>query len=378
MLCCKAAVAAAQPPAPPASNVWSIQNSGTNADLRGIDAVSASVAWASGSDGTILRTIDGGAHWTRCSVPDAAKDGATLDFRGIQAWDAQTAVAMAAGPGDASRIYRTIDGCKSWTLLFKNPNGPNSSFACLFFSPQQPLGKNTGFGLLLTQPVAGQFLVYETRNGGAFWMPIGGTVLAAPPGAAAFAASNSCIAGFGGASFDFVVGGTPGSSLMQLTYQGVYWVDDGSPLIRLWTKEALPLAEGVETDGARSISEYAYFPKSRHQERQQNFSMREVAVGGDSARPNDSAGTAVWTTDSGQRWKRSDKPPHGFRTAVEYSESLNAWITVGPNGSDISRDDGRTWQPLGNGDWNALSLPFAVGPNGRIAQLNAAALPARK
>jgi hypothetical protein len=54
---------------------------------------------------------------------------------------------------------------------------------------------------------------------------------------------------------------------------------------------------------------------------------------------------------------------------------LNAWITAGTNGSDISRDDGRTWQPLDNGNWNALSLPFVVGPNGRIGRLNPAALP---
>lgn len=56
------------------------------------------------------------------------------------------------------------------------------------------------------------------------------------------------------------------------------------------------------------------------------------------------------------------------------SEALNLWITVGTNGSDISRDDGRSWQPLDNGNWNALSLPFVVGPHGRIGKLNAEAL----
>ncbi|HUA98561.1 MAG TPA: hypothetical protein VMA34_09570, partial [Terracidiphilus sp.] len=48
----------------------------------------------------------------------------------------------------------------------------------------------------------------------------------------------------------------------------------------------------------------------------------------------------------------------------------------GANGSDISRDDGRTWQPIDNGNWNALSLPFVVGPNGRIARLDPSAIPA--
>jgi hypothetical protein len=50
------------------------------------------------------------------------------------------------------------------------------------------------------------------------------------------------------------------------------------------------------------------------------------------------------------------------------------WIAVGTNGSDLSRDDGRTWQRLDDGKWNALSLPFVVGPEGRIARLNPAAL----
>jgi hypothetical protein len=48
---------------------------------------------------------------------------------------------------------------------------------------------------------------------------------------------------------------------------------------------------------------------------------------------------------------------------------------VGTNGSDLSRDDGKSWQPLDDGNWNALSLPYVVGPDGRIARLNAAALP---
>ncbi len=114
--------AAAACPAQSASTApWQMQDSGTTAGLRGIDSVDGTVAWASGTGGTVLRTVDGGAHWTRCATPDADKDGATLDFRGVQAWDAQTAIVMASGPGDKSRLYKTTDGCKTWKLLFKNP-----------------------------------------------------------------------------------------------------------------------------------------------------------------------------------------------------------------------------------------------------------------
>jgi hypothetical protein len=43
----------------------------------------------------------------------------------------------------------------------------------------------------------------------------------------------------------------------------------------------------------------------------------------------------------------------------------------------MSRDDGKTWERLDDGNWNAVSLPFVVGPDGRIGRLNPAALPKR-
>jgi hypothetical protein len=101
-----------------------------------------------------------------------------------------------------------------------------------------------------------------------------------------------------------------------------------------------------------------------------------VAVGGDYSKPDEATGTAAASsTDGGWTWIASTTPPHGYRSTVQWSESEKLWITAGTNGSDISRDDGRTWQWLDDGNWNALSLPFIVGPNGRIAKLNAAAIP---
>jgi hypothetical protein len=100
-----------------------------------------------------------------------------------------------------------------------------------------------------------------------------------------------------------------------------------------------------------------------------------VAVGGDYSKPDETAGTCASSVDGGLHWIAAQVPPHGYRSAVQWSEPLEAWFTAGTNGSDISLDDGRSWQPLDNGNWNALSLPFIVGPNGRIARLNQAALP---
>ena len=63
---------------------FEIQQSGTTANLRGIESVGKWIAWASGTGGTVLRTVDGGKTWEQCAVPPAAEK---LDFRGVRAFD---------------------------------------------------------------------------------------------------------------------------------------------------------------------------------------------------------------------------------------------------------------------------------------------------
>jgi photosystem II stability/assembly factor-like uncharacterized protein len=98
---------------------WTLQTSNTTSDLRGIANVGNGIAWASGTDGTVLRTEDGGYLWQRCTTPPGADK---LDFRGIQAFDANTAIVMSSGKGDLSRLYKTTDACQTWKLLFTNPD----------------------------------------------------------------------------------------------------------------------------------------------------------------------------------------------------------------------------------------------------------------
>src|ERR1019366_8503094 len=86
-----------------ASAQFEILDGKTTASLRGIDAVSPQVAWASGSSGTVLLTTDGGANWKHCAVPPG---GEKLDFRGVQGFDAETAVAMSIGKGSLSAIFK--------------------------------------------------------------------------------------------------------------------------------------------------------------------------------------------------------------------------------------------------------------------------------
>ncbi|MDE3162197.1 MAG: hypothetical protein KGL64_02965 [Acidobacteriota bacterium] len=404
----------------PAQTVWQMQESGATAGLRGIDSVNGTVAWASGTGGTVLRTIDVGAHWTRCATPDADKDGATMDFRGVQAWDAQTAIVMASGPGDKSRLYKTEDGCRTWTLVLRNTDPDGFYDAVVFWDRKH--------GILLGDPVtqipvwqeAGgdpprpiaahlvarklqhkRFLSITTSDGGTTWgywgTDRGYFTENAATDAAAFAASNSSV--FAPMQTNepcgellametnriwFGVGGNGGARVligMHIPVDVCPEAPEESQATRFgWSMPRIvPIAGGTDSSGVFSLA-FRHEVLSRESKvghRPSPFAdingyTHGVAVGGDFSKPNSSNGTAAWSSDSGWTWIASTTPPHGYRSAVQWSSSLNAWITVGTNGSDISRDDGRTWQPLDNGNWNALSLPFVVGPQGRIARLNPA------
>jgi hypothetical protein len=130
-----------------------------------------------------------------------------------------------------------------------------------------------------------------------------------------------------------------------------------------WKRRAVPLANEGESAGIFSLG--------YHTGDVVGYGYSLVAVGGDYTKPNESAGTAAWTADGGQHWTAATKPPHGYRSTVAWDADAKAWIAAGTNGSDISYDDGTTWQPLDDGNWNALSLPWIVGPKGRIAKLGA-------
>ena len=149
----------------PAAAQWTIQTAPTTADLRGIDNVGNGIAWASGTEGTVLRTTDTGKTWQRCTTPPNADH---LDFRGIQAFDANTAIVMSSGKGDLSRLYKTTDGCQTWKLLFTNPD-KNGFWDALIIPP--PIA-NSAFptsGILIGDPVDGSFSIFGTPDSGDTW-----------------------------------------------------------------------------------------------------------------------------------------------------------------------------------------------------------------
>jgi photosystem II stability/assembly factor-like uncharacterized protein len=361
------------------SGSWMMQLSGTTAGLRGIHAVGGGVAWASGTEGTVLRTEDGGYMWQQCAMPPGAEK---LDFRGIWAWDSDTAIVMSSGPGDLSRIYKTTDGCSHWKLMFMNPDKDGFWDAMVFWDREHGevvgdpverraltgvkittddgLNPDDGSGNFPAQEAARletRFAVFVSSDGGQTWGEDEGAAFQNDPKRSdAFAASNSSLVRLPSLGW-FGIGGLDGS----FVYRGIRASDITSHEGLFWQKIPVPISSGTETSGVFSLD----FRGSQH----------GVAVGGNYKKPNESAGTAAWTADGGEHWTATVKPPHGYRSAVAWDADAKAWIAAGTNGSDISYDDGRTWAPLDYGNWNALSLPWVVGPQGRIAKLDESKLP---
>lgn len=327
-----------------AQSAWTLEASGTAASLRGIHAVNNKVAWASGSGGTILRTLDGGRHWTACATPPGA---AKLDFRAIWAWNARDAIVMSSGPGALSQIFKTADGGKHWKQMAANAD-PQGFWDAMVF-------ENRSKGFVLGDPVGGRFVLLATTDGGRTWTRTTKRSTASglkvhENAGGAFAASNTSL--MAGRHEPMLFGG------------GGAWVyrrtTPPATGQRVWTAAQAPLAHAGPAAGVFSLGYHR---------------GTVLAVGGDYTKPDESAGTAAWSRDGGRHWTAAKTPPHGYRSAVAWEAATHAWIAVGTNGTDISYDGGQNWRPLGNRSWNALSLPFAVGPQGRIGKLNAAARP---
>lgn len=324
---------------PTASTHWNLALTNSTAGLRGIDNAGGGVIWASGTNGTVLRSEDDGYMWQNCKLPP---ETAKLDFRAVHAWDADNAMVMSSGPGLASRLYETKNGGATWQQLFANPDREGFWDALVFH------GKS---GFILGDPVNGQFVIYRSDDLGHQWHREDSPGLNAAPGEGVFAASNSSLVAVSASQLLFATGGVGGPRVFRQQPAGD------------WNAVKVPIAGGKDSAGIFSI----VFRDSAH----------GVAVGGDYKQPNARDGTAATTSDAGSTWQAVRESPSGYRSSVAWDGRRQIWIAVGPNGSDISHDDGRSWERFDSGDWNALSLPWVVGPNGHIASLDAAMLSLR-
>jgi len=310
--------------------IITILDSGHRTSLRGLSVVNDNIIWASGSNGTVARSLNGGKNFEWLTV----KGYEARDFRDVEAFDANTAIIMAVA--EPAVILKTRDGGATWKEVFRD------TAKGMFLDAMDFVGDN---GVVIGDPVANKIFLGYTKNGGDSWevSKILDKIPAAD-GEAFFASSGTNVVYMQGKFAVFVSGGKKSN----------YY--NSSSIIY-----PLPLLQGKESTGANSIA------------LQQ---LNGVIVGGDFAKDTMTTGNCVLFNVFPFKTTLPETPPHGYRSCVTYT-AKDKLITCGTSGVDISNDGGMNWKLISRQSFHVCQKAknghavFLAGANGKIARLGA-------
>lgn len=306
-----------------------VLTSGTKTSLRGLSAVTDNIVWASGSNGTVAKSTDGGETWKWFTVKGFEK----TDFRDIEAFDENNAIIM--GIDAPAHILKTTDGGETWKTVYKNET-KGMFLDAMDFSNERD-------GVVIGDPIDGRFFITRTTDGGNTWQDV--PMIERPmadSGEACFASSGTNIRKMKNGKEILVTGGIR------------------SHFYKNGKRMALPILQGKESTGANSVA-----VKNKRQ---------MIVVGGDFNTKDSSVLNCLVTYSGGKEWFTPAIPPGGYRSCVEFIEN-NTWITCGLNGTDISVNNGREFRKISKESFHACrkakkgKAVFFSGGNGRIGSL---------
>lgn len=317
------------------------QNSGTTNSLIAVSPVNQRVVWVSGRNGTFAVTTDGGETWRSGVVPGAE----ALQFRDVEGVSERVAYLLSIGNGTDSRIYKTEDGGRTWTMQFQNQN-PAAFYDCFaFWTPTR--------GFAYSDAVVDRFPVIRTTDGHA-WVDIGDRLPTALSGEAGFASSGTCVATQGGKRGWIVTGGAAQARVIATT--------DGGDT---WEAFPTPIVQGSAAAGGFSID----FRDPNN----------GILAGGDLEKPDQTTDNVAISRDGGRTWTlRTPTPFVGAVFGLSYiaREGNRGVVATGPTGAAWSPDEGETWHLLPGVD-NYWAVAFAspeagwlVGTGGRILKIS--------
>lgn len=308
---------------------------GKNTSMRGLSIVSDSVAWVSGSNGQVGKTLNGGRTWNWTQPKGYEK----LDFRDIEAFDELKAIVVNAG--SPAFILSTIDGGKSWAKVYKNTDSAIFLDGMAFWDKQQ--------GLIFGDPINNKMQLLKTTDGGLTWQDISKNLKKnLAKGEAGFAASGTTVRTGSNGKVWIASGGT----VSNIYYSSNYG--------HTWKVYPCPILQGEASTGPFSIA----FADEKN----------GLAVGGNYLKDKENSNNVLITTNGGKKWKKPIKPVLGYRSAVEYLDS-KICLATGSSGTDYSLDGGYTWINLSTQNFNALqkakkgNLVLLTGNRGNIYQL---------
>ena len=311
---------------------------GRKTSVRGLSVVNEKVVWASGSNGMVARTVDGGLHFDWIQVPGYEK----RDFRDVEAFDAETAIIMTIDT--PAVILKTRDGGKTWSIVLEDKR-PG-----MFLDAMSFRGRS---GVVVGDPVMGRAFLAKTSNAGDTWQMLDGPELV--EGEAFFASSGSNV-GFvktAGASFDRHDLPEWEMALVSGGMQSRFFIKN--------TNFLLPMRSGRSSSGANGL---AVHPDGKS----------GIIFGGDFASPKErDSSMLLFSFDNNKLTFNSPViPPTGYKSHVVYLNDQELFA-CGTSGIDFSEDGGKTWKHISDSPFHVMGLipwdgkVWLAGPGGSIA-----------
>lgn len=264
--------------------------------IRGISISADHAIWLSGNNATYSISSDSGESWKTGKI---GLDS-TIDYRDIEAFDLNTAVAISAG--FPLLIYRTENRGESWNLVHSD------STDGVFYNS---MAFKDDLGIAVGDPIDNVFQVLITKDSGKSWELLNKQVLPQPlEMEAGFAASGTSVyfsgdkayAGFGGEQ------------------ARILCVDFSTDTIT---------AKMISTDfiaGNPSLGIYSI-----------DFTANGIGciTGGNWEKPDIADKNLAYSFDSGFSWKLSDYLPNGYRSCVQFFKGTNETVLTGRGGVDV-------------------------------------------
>jgi photosystem II stability/assembly factor-like uncharacterized protein len=368
---------------------WTKLESGTSNGLSSVFFVNASTGWASGGFGTLLKTTDGGSTWAH------QNSGASRTLYALSFVNDTTG--WAAGSGGT--ILKTTDAGASWV---SQPSGTSSTISSI-----ASLDANTAWA------VGAPGMILKTTDGGATWVPqasgttqsllsvsfanatngwvVGeaGTILATTDGGATWAPQTSGVVqqltgvSFGGASNGVAVGA--GGVILKTSDGGATWTIAVPPAPTV----GIAYLYGVRMRDTSSACAVGLDGKiletadggATWAEQSVGASISGVkgvaftdAMHGVAVCQASGANTGILkTTDGGVTWASQVAPFTGLG-AVQFSDSQHGWVAGGSGVIAKSTDGGTTWSAVASPFHNTISgvcfidanTGWVVGASGAI------------
>lgn len=305
-------------------------DSNKTVSIRGLSVVNDNVVWASGSNGTVALSLDGGKTVQWMQVKGYEK----TDFRDIEAFSSTTAIIM--GIDTPAVILKTIDAGKTWKKVYEDKRPGMFLDAMEFWNEMS--------GIVIGDPIDGKIFIARTFDGGEHWRGLPEAYYpTAEKGEAMFASSGTNVRKLAKDEACFITGGTR------------------SRLFIRDQKIDLPILQGKESTGANSIAVWD----------KKTFAI----VGGDFSNATSTEKNCVLSKDGGKTFLAPTTPPFGYRSCVEYI-SKSKLVTCGITGVDVSEDGGMNWINISTTGFHVVrkakkgKAVFLAGSRGRIAKLH--------